>query len=294
MPVDLAADPLRSIIRRAPQLYMAVSGKDGPLVTPELHTSAAGRLWCLTARATAKARLLGDGDRVAVMLRGEGGSAVIGGRIERFDPMDPLSFPKKIGRVTEAGSGLARFLADNGYEMAGAAASGLTGRLGFPPAARLLLAIEPVWSAVTTGATGGWSMDQPPGGPSAGQEGGIGNAEPDVPPEIDAPDLRDGPVALGWTSTWGPLVVPAVWRSADSRASVDGELMSALGAPAHSPAAVCADTWTAPGPLGKHGTMHRGSGWLRQGARGDAQVDVMVDVDRVISWDGIDVTAANV
>lgn len=290
MTVDISAEPWRQILRSSQQLYLAVSGKDGPLVTPELFTVADRRLWCLTSRTTAKAKLLSDGDRVTVAVRSGDGSAVIGAVVSRFDLMDPGSLMGKLGQMASAGSGLARFLSDNGYEMAGAAAAALTGKLGTPPPARLLLALEPRW-AVAVSADGETSTAGDLAEPGTSSDSTGRTAPPELPGEVDAPDLHDGPVVVGWVTGWGAVALPGRWHAGSGVATVQTKLLDALDAPTASPASLCTDSWSGPGPLGKHGAMHRGQGWARPD--GDT-TEIVLDITRVVSWDGIDVTSTAV
>lgn len=294
MGLDLSHPPLARLLAASDQLYLAVSASTGPLVTPELFTEAEGKLWCLTARKTAKARLLSDGDRVTVMVRDELAWAVIGGVVERFDAADPRSLAPKISNFADAGRGLARFLHRNSYEMAGAAVAAAAGRLGVPPAARMLMAIEPMWAIGTDiGGEGVVEAGEIPSGAARHAP-----ADPQ-PGEVEAPELEDQPVALGWMSTWGALALPAIWRAGDGVALVDRALFARVAGERSSRAAVSVDTWSAPGPLGKQGTMFRGTGWVQDGdaAAGgapDDQVRIVLDTERIVSWDGIDVSAVDV
>lgn len=286
MTVDLDAAPCSNLLGAADQLYIAVAGKAGPLVTPELFTVAGGRIWCLTARTTAKAKILHDGDRVGLVARGADGDVVVGASVRKFDPLDPAALAASSGRVAAAGAGLLRFLAANGYEMAGAASAALMGRLGTPPPARVLLELEAKW-VIATSAEGEVLVGD--GALPAAATAGPGTPGSDVPAEVTAPALDDGPVVVGWTTPWGPAALPGRWDASRAVAVVSGALVEAVGAPRTSPAAVCSDTWTGPGPLGKQGTMHRGTGWITGPGPGTT---IVVDVERVVSWDGVDVSSS--
>lgn len=277
-------------IGQASQLYLSIDSRDGPLVTPELHTVAADRVWMMTARSTAKGRLLGDGDRVGLCVRGSDGCVVAGGRVAVFDALEPATVIRKLGLGVAAGRGLVSFLVDNGHEMAGALHSALKGQLGFPPDPRLLLSVELDWSLVTDPDGVVVEVILPDGSSPPSSNHAMPTPEA-LRRDADVPVLDDGPAVLGWSSSWGPLALPGTWSASAAALEVHGSVFEALGAPLESAASLCVDHCSGPGPMGKQGSVFRGRGTATvEGGRWQ----VAIDVARIVEWSGITTEARQV
>ncbi len=283
----IEASTIDDLFGEASQLFVGVASGERPHVTPELVAVGDGRLWCLTAAVTRKAAVLATDNRVGFMASTERGHAVGIGRATVVDPASAGSLSDPI-EVARAAIGTARFAVRNAAELAGAAVDLLTGKLGRPlPPHRVVVSIEPVALAVLRDnqidVWGNWAT------------GAVlsHDAQPpisDVDDEAAPPELRelleDGPSALGWFAIDGhPLVLPATWHRVRSTAVVPAQLFVQCGSAERSPAAVTRDKWTTFGPTGKQGVMLRGAATAVAGTEG---VDVVVDVDRVTYWDGIE------
>lgn len=255
MALDGGPSSLTDALGQAPQLYLSVLAGGVPIVTPELYSVAGDRLWCLTARSTAKARLTDDGDHVGVAAMTAQHSAVLRCTIERFDPAHPAALMAKLSELGEAAAGLMTFLSRNGIEMVGAARDAVLGRMGKVPDARMLFALDPLDSFVLSGD--------------------------------DSPRAT---TVVGWLAGGKPLALPAQWSDDDHVARMPAVLFDRFKADASGPATLCFDEWSGTGPSGKQGMVLRGQGTSERD--GDTVV-LSLDVDRVTSWDGVEVTHSN-
>lgn len=287
---DVMLSGATDVLEAADAITVGVLTKRGPHTTPELFAVAGGRLWCLTAATTLKAKLLAEGGPVAFAATAGARAAVGIGRAIVVDPAHPVRNLRSFGVSLAAPGAVGHFVVRNAAELTGAAFDLLAGRLGGPiPPRRVVLSIEPYAVAAVDGVSiveeRGWTgtadaVDEthPPG-----------NGDTDLLDEV--PDgirelAADGPAAVGWTTaSGGPLVLPARWDATRCRAEVPAALFELVGAASRSRASVTRDHWTGFGPTGKQGLMLCGDGVASAG--GDATV-LTVEVDSVAYWDGIE------
>jgi hypothetical protein len=278
-------DRAKQVLADAPHIYTCVLTKRGPHVTPELFSTTAGRLWCMTASSTLKARLFRKDPRVGIAAISGSAAAVMLGRAATVDPAHPTDVLRMPGTVAFSPKGVTSFVADNAAELTGAVLDAVAGRLGRPlPPHRIVVAIEPLATAVLDDS--GIVSDHPWDEPAAA----LRTDESADDDEIGLPDhplVRSGPTVLGWQTAAGhPLALPATWNSRSSTATVDAALFSRTGAAAEGPGCVTFDTWTGYGPTGKQGVMLRGEGAAAR-AGGATGVTVALHVERAITWDGV-------
>ncbi len=284
--LDLTA--VDELLAGATQIYVGVLSRGKPHVTPELLATSGGRLWCLTAAVTLKAKILAVDERVAFMASVAGVDVVGLGRASIVDLGTPSSLTD-VAAVARSAVGTASFALRNAAELSGAAVDALTGKLGGPlPPRRVALSIEPIAVAVVSAegvrAVGEWESGA--GSTSDAAEAFPDDLEDTLAPEAVRDLIDDGPAALGWLSASGhPLVLPAQWQRATSSARVNATLFERCGAADVAPAAVTRDKWTGYGPTGKQGLMLRGDG---NASSDGAQVSAGVAVDRVTYWDGVE------
>lgn len=287
MPADLAAPPVADVLGQAHQLHLAIGTRGGPLVTPELYAVVAGRLWCLTARSTAKARLTSDGDPVGVSVAQPGRAVVVLGRASVYDAVRPLTLLAKLSHLGPAAAGVASFVARNSLELGGALRDAVTGRLGGPvPESRLLLGIEPEAVVHVAGdavplALGTWPR---PTGVVPAAPDGDDPAPPDGSTSWPSECAGAVTTVVGWMARGRPLALPATWHGADHVARLPSDLFAAVGADVEGPASLCFDRWTGVGPSGKRGAVVRGHGRAVDEGR---CVAVRVEPERVTQWDGV-------
>ena len=283
-PATVPAAGSLPLLQAAPQLYLAIETSDGPLVTPELHAVSGDRVWIMTGKRTAKARLLSDGARVGVCAISEdpAGAVALGGTVQMFDALRPETVLRKLGLASSALVGLASFVKDNALELAGAATQAVKGELGVPPDSRVLISIDPCWTVVGDG-DGEWVT-------SGHLEPGSATDRTEPLPQRRQPDAETGRAVLGWTNAAGPLALPGRWDSKTGHLEVDRRLFEACGAASQSAGSMCIDSWSGLGPAGKQGFVYRGTGWAEQGPTADL-VFIALDVERKIEWDGIETRA---
>jgi hypothetical protein len=169
----------------ASQLAIGVVTSYGPHVTPELFTTLGGRLWCLTAASTLKAKLLASGGPVAVATTGGEGTLLLTGHAVVVDALAPGRNLAELPAALAAPAAVGRFVADNVAELTGAVLDLFVGRLGGPlPPRRVVIGVEP-WSAVLVAADGtigeavGWGGDDVDDTPApTGQVAAGGDGDP--------------------------------------------------------------------------------------------------------------------
>ncbi|HVE95200.1 MAG TPA: hypothetical protein VNB24_09780 [Acidimicrobiales bacterium] len=294
---------LERLVAPASQLYVGVSAKHGPHVTPELFAASGGRLWCMTSAVTLKAKVLAHDDRIAFLATHDHGDVVGIGRASVIDPARPASIAGNLTSLARSPLGAARFVARNLDELAGAARDALAGRLGGPiPPHRVVVAIEILAIAsVENGAlAGAWGWpDLATGTPrlQALDPAAAKDSDPaaDALNRADLPEALerltgDGGAALGWLTNEGhPLVLPASWIRDTCVATVDAELWDVCGAASSARAAITRDGWTGYGPSGKQGVLLRGHGTA---ASNGGKATVALAVESVTSWDGVETVTA--
>jgi len=291
LPIDLAS--AQPVLGSADTAYVAVRTRSGPHLTPELFTVSGGRILCLTAAVTLKAKKAKSDPIVGFCVR-SGADSVSGvGEVEVVDPADLAGLLTSPGKVLGSAAGVARFFRDNAAEMVGATADLVRGRLGDPiPPRRVVLSIRPTSLLVTlAGRTELVAVPDQAVQPGAADEAeDLDDREAaldlaDVPGELGALAVA-GPAVLGWTRHDGvPLALPISWDPAESAARLPTGLFEGSGASSKGPGCVTFDTWTGLGPSGKQGLMLRGTG---EATEEGASTTVVLDVDRAAHWDGVE------
>lgn len=285
----------RRVLARAPQIAVALSTTQGPHCTPELFVESGGRLWCLTAANTLKARRLSRDGSVSFVAT-SGSDLVAGrGRATVIDAVTPLRNLRRPDLALLAPAAVGRFTARNSVELAGAAVDLVAGRLGrgIPPR-RVAICIEVDDFAVVRDGrlveATAWSP-----APDADPASGPGGTGPGSEPVIDeVPEgLRDlttaGPASVAWTTNTGQVVALAGEWDGVGNALVPTDLFELVGAASRSQAAIMRDEWTGYGPSGKQGLMLRGTGVSR---RGRAGTRLSLTVEGVTYWDGVETGSA--
>lgn len=287
---DLRTPAVAQVLDGADDLAVTVLAKAGPHTTPELFTVAFGRVWCLTAATTLKAKLLQGGGTVA-FLATHGSRSVIGlGSASVVDLNSPMQNLRTLRASVTAPAAVGRFVVENAAELSGALLDLFAGRLGSPlPPRRVALCLEPRAMAVLDDSrevaeAGGWI-----------RRGEVQDRADAAAPELDVLDgvpgeVRDlaqsGPAALGWTTSAGdPLCLPGHWSAESGDLTVPSRLFELTGAARSSAASITRDKWTGFGPSGKQGLMLRGTGTASE-AGGDTRI--AVDVTGVAYWDGVE------
>lgn len=282
----LARDESRHLLREAEVAHLGIETSKGPHVTPELFAWVGGRLWFATARRTLKARKIGVGTRVGVLLkRGQHTLAMIG-EARPLDAVRPLSYllsPHEAGLYP---AGAATFTLRNARHLAGFIAQG---RGAFPKTLstlRMFIAVRPVAVALLRGnrlleAEGPWHR-------GIKLVGGDIDSEPfDVSgvPE-DLASLADNfasDAVVAVSTGAGPAVLPASWDPEESVAYVSRELLQLAGA-REGEAAVEIERMDGYAMEGKSGVLLRGQMRIVQ----DGQLSrVEFDPDKATVWRGM-------
>ena len=259
----------RAILDRAPLGYLAVMTGEGPHLTPQLMSVAAGRLWfvasCRSLRVGAiRAR---PGVAVSAWVPGTGAALVVHGDAHVLDLGRPFELGRTSLEAVLGAVGLARYVSQHLVALTRTFAQGATGQLASVLERRVLIGVQPDRATVV-----------------------------EVPAGADA--------VLGWVTAGGPLAVPVVWDEQASTARLSPGGRRLLEASPACEAAVTADRSPghdspadrSPGvgssPVGSTGVGWSGVGAAdREGAmfRGRARLDgdlAVFDVDRVTTWSG--------
>lgn len=254
-----------SVFAEARQAYIAVDTSTGPHVTPDLFTWAADRIWFAAAEPTVKAKVLRPGSRVAVVVAVRGRAVCLSGPVERVDPASPRDLRAAAPVAAHVLAGVSSYAVRNAPDLLAFGRDLLTGRLGLRvPPRRVLLSVLP--DAVLT-VEGGEVRD------SDARRSGT-KARPAV-----------GDAAV--VAFPGPVASPARWDPDANELHVPVALCPVpIGA--ETPLAIVVDEFVAPGPAAKQGILLRGSG------RHCAPGTFAVEVERVVTWDGVETDAASI
>jgi hypothetical protein len=273
----------RSVLGQAHHLFIAMATAGGPHITPELFVVHSGRLWCLVAASTLKARRLSRGERVGVYVPGPAGHLIGSGKAVVVDPARPLSLLREPSVAAAATTAVGLYALRNSAELTGAALDLLRGRLGGPfPPHRVALCIE-----ITDVRLVGGPVIAEPGVPSRATQG-----DPEVPEGLPPGMLDllcDGPAAVAWCRAGcAPVAVPGRWEAATATVLIPSDSPTPpVGGDGPVQVAVTRDSWSGLGPSGKQGIMIRGWGTAKASSPGPAVTAIAVDVERWTFWDGV-------
>ena len=245
-PAVLDTTQIAHALAASPVAHVAVAGRQGPHVTPQLAVVAAGRLWFATPHGSLKAEVLRSRPGVGVLATSVDGRAlVVRGEAAVLDAGDPLGLVRHLDDAIRSGPAMAAYALRNGDEVMATIRDALSFDLGTTAfQRRVLVAVQP----------------------SAVLEGG-----------------RPGAAVLGRLTDEGPVALPAGWDPVRSVATVDAALWDAVGAPDEGPACVTVSADDGPGARQKQGTLLRGDGTATVV---DGQVEVRLDPARATWWDG--------
>lgn len=222
------ADPkVRALFDAAPVGYVAVATRSGPHVTPQVMTTAGGRLWFVTSERSVKARVIRQRPGVALTAWAPGAAAAVvmhgdGHVLDAFRPVDlgRHGLEAMLGAV-----GLAKYAIEHVGEMFSSLWDITTGQLANGLERRVVVGIQPDRVTVV-----------------------------DVAPSADA--------VLAWLTPSGPLAVPGTWDEPAGRFGLCPPARRLVEERRSSPAAVAIDRSTGIGAADRAGAMFRGHGRL--------------------------------
>jgi hypothetical protein len=287
----LSAAPLAAALADAELAYLAVESPSGPMVTPLLFAVQDERLWMVMPRSSAKVAAIEADARVGLAVGRAGDLAVVQGEAHLVDPLRPSALVSSLPEALLAPRALGRYLTGNLDHLAGILGGAGTGLLS----PRTVAALRPQRALVVRPGAPWWSAGTWPEG-ARPYTGGDGAPRPSRLPLDGVPDaLRSlpstaGPVVLGWTTTAGPVALPATWDAAMATVQVDAALFAATGCLPQSRACVLFDGTEGTALDGKSGLVLRGRGSAAaaHGAGADGAATVTVRTERLSWWHGTD------
>lgn len=263
-----------AVVGRCRVARMAVASTTGPLVSAQLFSTGGGRIFMVTPRESAKARVIRRDPRVAVILRAGRRSAVIGARARILDPLSPTGAAAIAASGLALGAALTRYALRNVDTLCGYVADLVPPRPGAIPFDRVILALEIeralLWSgSAITDVAGDWDVGLTGGEQSVAVPPAASWALAGTVPQRVASLLRDRqPAVVGWIGAAGPLLLPAAWDPVGRRAVIPAAVAEQVGAPSTSQAAVALDRSPAGRPSNFAGLVLRGPARLEPGADG--------------------------
>jgi hypothetical protein len=284
----LDAGPLAAALAGADLAYLAVATSTGPMVTPLLFAVDDDRIWMVVPRSSAKVAAIQRNPLVGLAVGRAGALATLQGEARLVDPLRPGGLVGSLPEVLHAPRALGRYVTGNLDHLAGILGGAGTGLL----APRTVAALRPHRAVVLTEGEPRWTAGTWPDGappyPGA-RHGGPSASVPALPLDGVDPAVRNlaaaaGPVVVGWTTTAGPVALPATWDPDRRVALVDGALFTATGCLPQSRACVLFDGTEGTDLDGKTGLVVRGRGRAR--AAGDGLAAVAVRTERVAWWQG--------
>jgi len=229
--------------------FLGIETQDGPHVVPVAFSYAFGRLWVIAERSSLKTRIADKRSNVGVLVRDGTSSIVLRGRAEILDVTQPWASGLQIVERLLSGPALVNYVKQNASQLL------LSSISNAPSAARDLNPLERVAIVVSPESLCLVEDD------AIVDRRGPGEAWPDLDgsTELDAgspadaegaevdldavPDSIAGlaeesraEAALGWSSSSGPVVLPARWHPERSLVSTPAVLLEGVS---ESPVAMC-------------------------------------------------------
>lgn len=271
-------DRVTAVLDDAALVYVAVTGRHDPHVTPLAYEQRGRDLWVLTPRHSAKVRGIERDSRVGVLVRYRGRSVVGAGHAQIVDPLKGRglsSLLKPDLPFTALG-----YLARNDRRVLGTVLDGPSPTLPLTRAS-IRITLTRVALVDARGVRASWG-DWP--SPSVLLDGSLDGRPPSLDGVPTRSLLADGATAaLGWQTADGPVALPARW-SASGIATVPPGALELAGALAAAPA--CLTVQRSSNRISSvRGVLLSGHGRSRVTADGTA---VAVDADRVTWWSGED------
>lgn len=222
------ADPqVRALFDATAVGYVAIATSRGPHVTPQVLTTAAGRVWFVTSEDSLKVRVIRRRPGVALTAWAAGSTSAVvlhgdGHVLDAFRPVElgRHGFEAMLGAV-----GMTRYVIEHAAEM-----------------------LNSIWDIGTGELAGGLNRRV------------VVGVQPDRVSVVDVAASSDA--VLGWLTPGGPLAVPGTWDEPTSRFNLCLPARQLLEERSSSSAAVAVDTSTGVGAADRAGAMFRGHGRL--------------------------------
>lgn len=272
------------VLDKGELLYVAVSTRRGPHVTPAVFEFDGRRLWFVTPRRSIKARAIARSHVAGGLVRIGEWAVLLNGRARPVDPLTGRGI--SLGRVLDLPFASAGYLLRNHRHVSGIVKD--------RPASTLPLGSVGVVVDVTrlallharrvVASWGPWEHRELllKGSPIPARPPALGELPARLRTLLTVPN---GPVVVGWQSSTGPVALPGRWRGSKGLVETSAAAMALIGASSTSPACLIADR-------GDH-RLRSKEGMLVMGP-GSAHPDgetawVTVEQERLTYWIGDEV-----
>ena len=276
------------VLDSAGVMFLAVAGRHGPHVTPLAFDRRGDELGALTPRNSAKARAIRRDPRVGVLVSHRGRTVIAGGRAHLVDPLTG----RGLGTLLRPDLPLAAlgYLARNDRRVLGAVRDHPSPTLPLTRTA-VRISLDRVALLGRSRVRRSWGNWPSPStlltGNLASLTGNLASAAPDltgVPVRLHPLLRADDPAAvLGWSTTCGPVALPAHW-DADGAIAVPTEAMTLSGALSAAPACLTVER-SGSRISSVRGLLMAGPGRAREAG---PSTTVTLAVERLTWWTGED------
>jgi len=278
------------VLRATDSCFLGIETEDGPHVVPVAFSYGFGRLWIIAERSSLETRIADKRSNVGVLVRDGARSIVLRGHAEILDVTQPWASGLQIVERLLSGPALVNYVKQNASQLLSSISNSPSAARDLNPLERVAIVVAPESLCLVEddaivdrrGPGDAWHETEVDAGPPAEAEGAAVDLTA-VPGSIAA--LAEEPraeAALGWSSSSGPVVLPARWHPERSLASTPTVLLEGVS---ESPIAMCLDNdGDTLGDL--QGFVIRGFGSV-VGSNGFAAI--AVEQEQVTYWSGAEI-----
>lgn len=280
----------RDILSETNSCFLGIETTEGPHVVPVAFSYAFGRLWIIAERSSLETRIADKRSNVGVLVRNGARSIVLRGRSEVLDLTQPWASGLQIVERLLSGPALVNYVRQNASEILSAISNVPAAARDLNPLERVAIVVSPESLCLVDGDTildrhgpgDAWpeiDVDTPSPAQATGEELDLDDAAPEI---ADLVDGSRAEAALGWSSSSGPVVLPARWHPQRSLASTPAILLEGV---TRSPVTMCLEN-DRDAVEELHGLVIRGTGSV-VGSNGYAAI--AIEQEKVTYWSGSDI-----
>lgn len=270
--------------------FLGIQTQDGPHVVPVAFSYAFGRLWIIAERSSLKTRIADKRSSVGVLVRDGTRSIVLRGHAEILDVTQPWASGLQIVERLLSGPALVNYVKRNASQLLSSISNAPSAARDLNPLERVAIVVAPESLCLVEGDTiadrrgpgDAWPDVEMKAGPPSDARGTEVDLAAVPDPIADLAEEPRAEAALGWSSSSGPVVLPARWHPERSLASTPSVLLEGS---IESPVAMCLDNQGETLDELK-GFVIRGFGSV-VGSNGFAAI--AIEQEKVTYWSGSDI-----